>query len=443
MDKPLTQVLREAGVVGAGGAGFPTYVKVDGKPEVVIANGAECEPLLRVDRQLMETQADKIVAGMRIVMQFTGALRGVICLKEKYHLAQDALQTAIGSSTGITLFLMGNYYPAGDEQMIVYEVTGSVVPTGGLPIDCGALVQNVSTLINIADAVNGKPVTHKYVTVTGEVETPLTLCVPIGASYADCILAAGGPACADDYSIIIGGPAMGFIEDDWSKPVTKTTGGIVVLRKDHSLICKKASSLDKEAMLARAVCCQCNFCTYLCPRNALGLNVEPHKVMRAVAYGDMSLMGETNGIFSCCDCGICTNFACNFGLTPSRFMTLAKQQLAQKGIHPRKETKFSVDPARENLKVPAKRYMQRLNVNRYDVEAPLVMQPLTVKSVQILLKQHIGVPAQPIVSAGDRVSEGQVIASAPEGKLCVNIHASINGIISNVTQSAIEISAAQ
>ena len=312
MDRPLTEVLRDAGVVGAGGAGFPTYVKASSKPDVVIANGAECEPLLRVDRQLMETQADKIISGMRIVMQHTGAARGVICLKEKYHKAQDTLKIAIGSSSDISLFLMGNYYPAGDEQMMVYEVTGKVVPTGGLPIDCGALVQNVGTLINIAEAVNGTPVTHKYVTVTGEVSRPVTLKVPLGTSYADCIRAAGGPSYSEDYSIIIGGPAMGFVEDDWTKPVTKTTGGIIVLRKDHSLICKKASNLDKEAMLARAVCCQCNFCTYLCPRNALGLNVEPHKVMRAVAYGDMSLISEANGIFSCCDCGICTNFACNF-----------------------------------------------------------------------------------------------------------------------------------
>lgn len=443
MDRPVTEVLRDAGVVGAGGAGFPTYVKASSRPDVVIANGAECEPLLRVDRQLMETLSDKIISGMRIIMQHTGATRGVICLKEKYHKAEDALRNSLGSSSDISLFLMGNYYPAGDEQMMVYEVTGKVVPTGGLPIDCGALVQNVGTLINIAEAVNGTPVTHKYVTVTGEVSRPVTLKVPLGTSYADCIRAAGGPSCSEDYSIIIGGPAMGFVEDDWTKPVTKTTGGIIVLRKDHSLICKKASNLDKEAMLARAVCCQCNFCTYLCPRNALGLNVEPHKVMRAVAYGDMSLIGEANGIFSCCDCGICTNFACNFGLTPSRFMTLAKQQLAQKGIRARKETKYSVDPSRESLKVPAKRYLQRLGVEKYDVEAPMEQQTLAVCRVQILLKQHIGVPGEPVVRVGDQVFEGQVIAAAPEGKLSVNIHASITGRVTGVTENYIEISAAQ
>lgn len=443
MDIPLTQVLREAGVVGAGGAGFPTYVKIDSKPDVVIANGAECEPLLRVDRQLMETQADQIIAGLKLVLAHTGASRGVICIKEKYHKAHDALLNAIGNDRMITVFLMGNYYPAGDEQQMVYDVTGKVVPTGGLPIDCGALVQNVSTLIHIAQAVQGKSVTHKYLTVTGEVRNPVTLNVPIGTPYAECVRAADGPISQDGYSLIIGGPAMGYVETDWMQPVTKTTGGIIVLKDDHFLIKKKASNIDKEATLARAVCCQCNQCTYLCPRNSLGLNVEPHKVMRAVGYGDMSLLGDPNGVFSCCDCGICTYYACNFGLTPSRFMMRAKQQLAEEGIRPRKEAKYPADRARETLKVPVKRYLQRLDVGRYDVEAPLMEQPLNVKNVRILLKQHIGVPAVPIVSAGELVSVGQAIATAPEGKLSVNIHASINGSVAAVSDQHIDIRAAE
>lgn len=446
MDKPLPQVLREMGVVGAGGAGFPTYVKIDAAPEVVIANGAECEPLLRVDRQLMETQAQKIVAGMRLVLNHTGAKRGVMCIKEKYHKAHDALKEAIGDDKTITVQTVGNYYPAGDEQTMVYEVTGKAVPTGGLPIDCGALVQNVGTLINIAQAAGtdsalGKPVTHRILTVTGEVKTPVTLKAPLGAAYADCVRAAGGPSDPSGYALIIGGPAMGFVEEDWSKPVTKTTGGIIVLKREHYLIAKKTSDLEREAVLARAACCQCNYCTYLCPRNALGLNVEPHKVMRAIGYGDMSLLGEANGIFSCCDCGICTHFACNFGLNPSRFMTQAKQRLMSEGKRPRKENKYPVNKQVEYLRVPAKRFLQRLDVGRYDVEAPLSDEPLKVQSVKILLKQHIGVPAAPVIAAGERVSEGQVIAAAPEGKLSVNIHASVTGIVTAVTEQHIEIAA--
>ena len=439
MDKPLTTILQEAGVVGAGGAGFPTYVKITCRPDVVIANGAECEPLLHVDSQLMETQAERILTGLKAVMEFTGARRGVICTKEKYHKAKDALNSAIGNRSDIEVFLTGNYYPAGDEQQMVFEITGRVVPTGGLPIDCGALVQNVGTLISIADAIEGKPVTHKYLTVTGEVRRPITFRAPIGTPYSDCVSAAEGPLKSDGYSLIIGGPAMGYVEDDWSKPVTKTTGGIIVLHKDHVLMQKKTSDLAREAMLARAVCCQCNYCTALCPRNALGLGVEPHKVMRAVGYGDMNLIGDPNGVFSCCDCGICTYYACNFGLAPSRFMALAKQQLAQKGIRPRKNVRSPVDPARENLKVPASRYAMRLNVDLYDALAPLSDMRIMPESVAIPLRQHIGIPAVPVVRAGDAVVAGQLIAAAPDGKLCVNIHSSISGCVTEVSPGNIKI----
>lgn len=116
----------EAGVVGAGGAGFPTHIKINNKASVVIANGAECEPLLRVDRQIMESYPEKIVEGLQIVMKIAGAERGVICLKEKYHDATERLAAASKGKKKIELKLMGNYYPAGDEQQLVYEVTGKV-----------------------------------------------------------------------------------------------------------------------------------------------------------------------------------------------------------------------------------------------------------------------------------------------------------------------------
>lgn len=443
MNKPLTQVLQEKGVVGAGGAGFPAYVKIAGKPEFIIANGAECEPLLRVDRQLMETQAHKIVQAMEMVMLYTGATKGVVCLKKKYHAATDALEKEMAGKTGISVYQMDNYYPAGDEQQMVYEVTGKVVPPGGLPGDCGALVQNVSTLINIYDAaINDLPVINRSLTVTGEVANPVTITVPLGTSFADCVMAAGGPAPSERYSLIIGGPAMGYVENDWSQPVTKTTSGIIVLKSDHYLIKVKTTELEREATLARAVCCQCNFCTILCPRNALGLKVEPHKMMRAIGLGDMSLAGDPEGIISCCDCGICTYYACNFGLTPSRFMNKGKRELLQGGFKSTKTLKHDVDKARDILRVPADRFLKRLNVEKYDVDAPLKEGVLEVQSVRIPLRQHIGVPAEPVVQPGDHVSAGTVIAVAPPGKLSVNIHASITGTVTSVTVGQIEIKSA-
>ncbi|MCL2368308.1 MAG: SLBB domain-containing protein [Oscillospiraceae bacterium] len=301
-----------AGVVGAGGAGFPTHRKLAAKADVIIANGAECEPLLRVDQQVMERYAPRLVAGMRHAMEITGAKRGVICLKEKYSAAIAALNKALKDvEEDLALQLVANYYPAGDEQALVYEVTGKVVPVGGIPIQAGAVVLNVSTLVHVADAVEHEtPVTDKYVTVTGEVQRPLTVRVPIGTPIRKLITYAGGPEEPGRYAAILGGPAMGAVTTDWDPPVTKTLGGIIILPRDHSLIRKKTAPLERQIKLSRSVCCQCNQCTMLCPRNILGLGTAPHKAMRALAYGTGAGLPPEQ-IISCCECGICTYHACN------------------------------------------------------------------------------------------------------------------------------------
>ena len=131
----LNKLVCDAGILGAGGAGFPTHVKINCKAEFVLANGAECEPLLRVDQQVMQYFAADVVRGIRAVKEFTGAKRAVICLKEHYHAAVAALQEVLKDADDVELHLLQGYYPAGDEQQIVYEVTGRVVPTGGLPLD--------------------------------------------------------------------------------------------------------------------------------------------------------------------------------------------------------------------------------------------------------------------------------------------------------------------
>ena len=220
---------------------------------------------------------------------------------------------------------------------MVYEVTGRVVPTGGLPLDAGAVVLNVSTLKNVYRALQGIPVTAKTVTVTGEVQTPITIEVPIGTPIQALIDRAGGPKSAKGYTAIVGGPCMGALEDDWTKPVTKTTGGIVVLKADHPLVAIKKDDFARDIKLAKAICCQCSLCTQMCPRNALGLKVEPHKAMRAAANNDGRLLGDINGVFSCCNCGLCTYYACNFGLNPAAMMTRMKEGLSRAGISNRRK----------------------------------------------------------------------------------------------------------
>lgn len=423
MDKQLVrEKIREAGVVGAGGAGFPTHVKLGCAADVVIANGAECEPLLRTDRLLMERDAGKLVAGLKAAMDATGAARGVIALKKKYVKSIEALRGAIRDDA-ITLHLMDSFYPAGDEQQIVYEVTGRVVPTGGLPPDAGAVVQNVSTLCGVADALCGVPVTRKLVTVIGEVGAPAVFEVPVGTPVGALIGAAGGPEDMSGFRVIIGGPLMGRVASDLSEPVQKTTGGVIVLRAGHPLIIRKTRELSQDLKLAKSVCCQCNFCTMLCPRNALGLKVEPHKIMRAVALGAKEI-DAVNGVFSCCDCGLCTLYACNFSLAPARMMQVVKAQLTRRGIKPEKTAAFPVSGSIEYIKVPVSRLMKRLGIEEYDAELA-VAPPPPVHRVTLPLKMHIGEPAKSVVKTGDTVREGQKIAVC-EG-LGAHIHASIAG----------------
>ncbi len=434
----VAEAIRDAGVIGAGGAGFPTHIKAGSKAEIVLANGAECEPLLRVDKLLMQHNPEKIVRGLAAMVEAVGAKEGVICVKAKNHDAVDALNSAIKGASNIRLHLLENFYPAGDEQQIVYGVTGRVVPTGGIPLDVGAVVSNVATLANISDALDGKPVTDKFVTVAGEVQRPVTLKVPVGTLFKELIKVAGGPESLDGYTLIVGGPATGRLSRNANEPVTKTTGGLIVLKSDHPLIAKKTADGAMDLKLTKAACSQCTLCTEMCPRNALGLGVEPHKIMRAAFMGKGSLMGDVNGIFSCCDCGLCSYYACNFGLSPSRMMTRMKDALLSGGIRPQKSVKGSAAP--QFVKVPTARLMARMGIMKYDVPAPLSESP-EIRFVRLPLVMHIGAPSIPAVKAGDHVEKGQLVAGIPEAKLGARVHASISGTVSAVTDKYIEIKA--
>ncbi|MGD2039665.1 MAG: SLBB domain-containing protein, partial [Anaerolineae bacterium] len=218
MAHDLVTAVRAAGVVGAGGAGFPTHVKLATEVDTVIANGVECDPLLQCDQRLMETQAAEIVRGVRLAMETTGAARGILALKAEYRTAREALQRAVDRKSGasdLSLLVMESRYPAGDEFVLVYEATGRLVPETGLPLHVGCLVQNVQTLFNIARAEAGVTVTHRLLTVVGAVGRPVTLWAPVGTSFREVIAWAGGiqpprwsQRSVDDYAVVVGGPMM-------------------------------------------------------------------------------------------------------------------------------------------------------------------------------------------------------------------------------------------
>ena len=188
MQENLLGLVEQAGVVGAGGAGFPTHVKLKAQADTVIINGAECEPLLRVDQQLMALRAGDLLDALDLLVEQVGASQGVVALKEHYHAAVEALERELSRHPRLRIHRMGAFYPAGDEQVIVYEVTGRVVPEGGIPLNVGVVVSNVETALNVLAAVRHQaPVIEKYVTLTGAVRTPKTVKVPLGITVAEAL----------------------------------------------------------------------------------------------------------------------------------------------------------------------------------------------------------------------------------------------------------------
>jgi len=431
MNEEIISLVRAAGVVGAGGAGFPTHVKISSAAETVIINGAECEPLLRVDQQLMAAESEKVVKGLMAVMAATGAAAGIIALKSKYKDAIAALKLAAAGKP-VKLFELGDFFPAGDEQVLVYEVTGRTVPEGGIPLKVGCVVCNVETVINVANALEGIPVTDSYLTVTGEVARPVTIKIPVGTPVSE-VLARAGVKETQNIAVIDGGPMMGRVLDDLSQPVTKVTKGFIVLPADHRLVQKKTLSWEHIVRRSKSVCIQCAICTDVCPRYLLGHRLEPHKIMRGLNYlkPDEDVMKRA---LLCCECGACELYGCPMLLPPRQVNAAIKKGLAGQGVKldaPAQDS--TVSPLRQYRKIPSKRLVAKLGLSAYDRPAPLSGEEYLPGTVYIPLRQHIGAPGLPLVEAGQRVEKGALIAVVPEGALGANIHASISGTVKKVT----------
>ena len=444
----ITDKIAAAGVVGCGGAGFPTHAKLKGTIEHLIINGAECEPLLRTDRYIMLNKADELVAALCAIVKELDIPKCTIALKADYRDEIASLEKAIAKAGAkIALHKMESFYPAGDEQTIVYEVTGRVVPPAGIPIMVGCVVDNIATILAVYDAMHDVPLTHKYLTVTGEVRRPVVLRVPVGTSFTRCIELAGG-ALHSEYFVVAGGPMMGkglTKEQAANEVVTKTTSGILILPADGYHAQQARIEVSHMLNRAKSACIQCSYCTQLCPRHLLGHPLEPHRIMRKMAVAneigeDLNDPVIINAAL-CCECGICEAYACPMGLQPRKINSLLKKKLGAAGIrYQRPEgAVYTASPEREMRKVPSKRQAARVEVlpyYHYTIRDLVEDQPETVS---IPLRMHIGAPSVPVVAAGDRVKAGQLIARCPEGALGSAIHASISGRVVSVGNT-IEIS---
>jgi Na+-translocating ferredoxin:NAD+ oxidoreductase RnfC subunit len=425
--QPSLDRLDELGIVGAGGGGFPTAVKFKTQASLLIANAAECEPLLHKDKELLHHHAEPFLRGMTMAMQLVGAREGVIGIKEKYLdiIAALEAQVAAGIRVNIRVQPLPDCYPAGDEFILVHMVTGRVIPPGGLPKDVDTAVANVETLMNIG---LDRPVTHKYLTVAGAVAHPVTLRVPVGITIGEVIEAAGGPT-VPDFGILLGGVMMAKPAADLSVPVTKTTGGIIVLPAEHALIRRHNAPWMHIAKIGRSACDQCRFCTEFCPRYLLGHPIEPHAAMRSLGFsqpGDLTV-----ATLYCCECNLCTMFACPEDLDPKNVCVQGKPVARERGLT-WKGTPDSIQPhpMAEFRRVPMRRLIAKLGLGEFQNEGPLTEHNFDPRKVTLPLKQHAGAPAVAVVKCGDHVRAGDLIAAPEAGKLGARIHSSIDGRVS-------------
>lgn len=428
----LKALLRENGIVGAGGAGFPTYAKLDLRADTLILNCAECEPLLRLHRQVLKMYTHQILSTLDLIMKAVEAKTVYIGIKGSYKRTLEAVKTEISSFKNMQICRLPEVYPAGDEVVLTYQATGRVVPAGELPISVGVTVLNVETVYNIYKALQGEAVTHKYVTITGEVNKPVTVYAPIGMSVDELLNAASGVKI-DNPAYIIGGPMMGRLGST-SEVVTKTTNAVIVLPEDMPLVQKKLSKPAINMKRAMAACCQCSYCTSLCPRALLGHPIDPAGFMYAASNGITNdAKPYLNSLF-CSSCGLCEMFSCGQGLSPASLLANCKGTLRANGIKPNtNQTMKPVNSARELRLVPLKRLRSRLGLDKYNCSAPVTELEMEPKRVKIALSQHIGAAAEPIAEKGDTVLAGQMIAKPKNNALSVAIHASIGGKVKEIT----------
>lgn len=289
----ILERIREAGVAGMGGAGFPTHVKLSPKePEkidYVLINGAECEPYLTADYRRMLEYPEQVAGGLRILLRLFPNAKGVICIEDNKPECIRIMEQACAGDSSLQVRPLKTKYPQGAERMLIYAVTGRKINSSLLPADAGCVVDNAETAAAVYRAVAlGKPVTERIVTVTGDaVARPSNFLAPVGMDHQELLEAAGGLAKPAE-KIVSGGPMMGFALFDLHVPVTKTTSGLVCL------------SADEVSRHRPTACINCGRCVAQCPEHLV-----PARLARFAQHGDEKNFLKYYGM-ECCECGCCS-----------------------------------------------------------------------------------------------------------------------------------------
>ena len=292
--KDIIGIIKESGITGMGGAGFPTHVKLsppsDKKIDTIIINGAECEPYLTADHRLMVEEPEKIVFGLKAIMKAVGVEKGIIGIEKNKPDAIIALREASKDEPSISVASLKVKYPQGDEKRLINATLGRVVPSGGLPMDVGAVVCNVSTTKAIAEAIKeGKPLYERVVTITGYgIKEPKNLIAKIGTPFKDLIRQCGGFNEGSPGKIIMGGPMMGISQYSIDVPVIKGSGGILVLTEKEA----KPEPIQP--------CIKCGKCVDICPVRLQPLYLSGYSLKKKFDNA------EKLNALDCIECGACS-----------------------------------------------------------------------------------------------------------------------------------------
>ncbi len=431
----LKEIMKKAGIVGAGGAGFPSYAKLADGADMLVINGAECEPLLYTDYVLLHKELPTVLAGIEAVLEYANIPCALLCVKE--HTAKRLrLENGVKLTQKILLKTLPDVYPMGDEISLIYQATGRVVKAGNLPITAGVIVYNVETMYNVALAVKRDlPLTHKWLTIGGDIQEPIVVKVPIGTPVWE-LFEKNGITVPDGYAVLDGGPSMGKVIDPERAVITKTTKGLLILPETCEAVASKFIDGPKSIARAETACCQCTRCTDMCPRALLGYPLEPHKMVRT-AKGAVTLMPQmVLSATLCCGCGVCETLACCQGISPKAVINEYKALLAKNKLRYVSKEENVPMPEREYRMIPSERWASVLGVAKYDKVAKYVGEQKDFSRVEIYLRQHIGAPSVAIVKEGDKVVKGDEIAQSGEG-LSLPQYATVTGVVTLVDQTKI------
>ncbi len=309
--RELIRIIRDAGIVGMGGAAFPTCVKLEsalGKVDTVIVNVSECEPYIAADDRLCREYPAAVLSGVQLIQRILGLHQAFVAVERNKPEAAAVLRRAIDPRTGIALLELPARYPQGAEKQLVYAVTGRKIPSGGLPAAVGCAVFNAATCKAIHDAVvDGMPLVRRVVTVSGDiVMEPKNLMVPIGTSFNDLLEAVGH--CENPYKVLSGGPMMGVAQFDLRVPVIKGTNAVTILGDANHFAVRQPH------------CIRCGKCMEVCP-----MRLAPLMLYRAERDGDVAQLQKLH-LMDCMECGCCA-YTCPATIPLVQSFRAGKQRL--------------------------------------------------------------------------------------------------------------------